>query len=246
MPDRASVKSYLGFRHVTGIKEWKPAEKAQFIAELIEKDKLTYEKVRRRIGSKLPTVRQNYISYRLLLQMESQSDRVDVQKVEERFSVLYLAIRSDGVRKYLSINIEADAKTAKNPVPKSKLDQLENFARWLFGDKKQEPLFTDSRRVDEFGKILSNRKAVEYLERTAKPSFGVAKRMAGVSESEVARHIETAADEAEEALRAAHTHKNSPRVKEAVDRLGMDTVQLVKLFPDVQKKVRKELESESY
>lgn len=245
IPDRASVKSYLGFRHVTGIKEWKPAEKAQFIAELIEKDKLTYEKVRRRIGSKLPTVRQNYISYRLLLQMESQSDRVDVKRVEERFSVLYLSIRSDGVRKYLSINIEADAKTAKKPVPKSRLDQLENFARWLFGDSKNEPLFTDSRRVDEFGKILSNRKAVAYLERTPKPSFGVAKRMAGVSESEVARHIETAADEAQEALRAAHTHKNSPRVKEAVERLGMDTVQLVKMFPDVQKKVRKELESES-
>src|SRR5205823_6344439 len=33
MPDRQSVKSYLGFRHVTGIMEWNPAEKAQFITQ---------------------------------------------------------------------------------------------------------------------------------------------------------------------------------------------------------------------
>lgn len=241
MPDRNSVKSYLGFRHVTGIKEWQPAEKAQFIAELVEKDNLTFDQVRKRIGSKLPTVRQNYISYRLLLQMEEQSERVDVSKVEERFSVLYLSIRSEGVRKYLHIKIDADPKTAKKPVPQSRLDQLENFALWLFGDSKREPLFSDSRRVDEFGKILLSDKAVGYLERTDKPSFEVAKRMAGVSEAEVATHIEKAADEVEEALRAAHTQRDSPRVKIAVDRLAMDTSQLVKLFPEVQEKVKIEL-----
>jgi hypothetical protein len=241
MPDRASVKSYLGFRHVTGIKEWNPAEKAQFIAELVENDKLDYETVRRRIGSKLPTVRQNYVSYRLLRQMEEHSEKVDVQKVEERFSVLYLSIRSDGVRKYLDIRMDADPKTARKPVPAQRMAQLENFARWLFGDARHEPLFTDSRRVDDFGKILSSKKAVEYLERTERPSFEVAKRMAGVSEAEVATHIEAAADEAEEALRAAHAHRESRRVKEAVDRLSMDTIQLVKLFPDLLEKAREEL-----
>jgi len=41
MPSREAVKSYLGFRHVTGIKEWNPAEKAEFIAELIDSDGLT-------------------------------------------------------------------------------------------------------------------------------------------------------------------------------------------------------------
>src|SRR5262249_55936689 len=92
-PTRESVRSYLGFRHVTGIKEWNPAEKAQFIAHLIEDERLDYEQVRRRIGSKTPAVRQNYISYRLLLQMEDRADEVNIEKVEERFSVLYLSLR---------------------------------------------------------------------------------------------------------------------------------------------------------
>ena len=90
---RDDIASFLGFRHVTGIKEWRPAEKAEFIAKLIENQRLSYEDVRRRIGSKTPTVRQNYIAYRMLLQMENVED-LDVEQVEERFSVLYLSLRT--------------------------------------------------------------------------------------------------------------------------------------------------------
>ena len=48
---RKDVQAYLGFRHVSGIKQWEPTEKAQFIAQLVEDEKLTYEQVMRRIGS---------------------------------------------------------------------------------------------------------------------------------------------------------------------------------------------------
>jgi hypothetical protein len=244
MPSRAAVKSYLGYRHVTGIKEWRPAEKAEFIASLIDDDKLSYDEVRKRIGSKLPTVRLNYISYRLLLQMEEHSEKVDVEKVEERFSVLYLSLRSEGTRKYLQIDIEADPKTARMPVKPERLAQLEYFARWLFGDAKREPVVADSRQVDEFGQVLLSEGAIQYLERTEKPSFQVAKRMAGVSEAEVATHIETAADEVEEALRAAHHHKSSSRVQAAVRRLAGDCAELTKSFPVVLKELKKELSAE--
>jgi hypothetical protein len=242
MASREGVRAYLGFRHVTGIKEWNPAEKAQFIAELIEKQKLTYEQVRKRVGSKAPTIRQNYISYRLLLQMEDSPDQIDVEKVEERFSVLYLSLRTEGVRKYLNINISADPESAKKPVPRDRLNQLANFAKWLFGDSKHEPVVADSRQVDEFGKILESDGAVEYLERTESPSFAVARRMAGVAESKVSEHIERAADEVEEALKAAHAHKSSSRIKRAVKRLGLDVYQLLKVFPTVQKEIEESRE----
>jgi hypothetical protein len=237
-PSRNSVRSYLGYRHVTGIKEWNPAEKAQFIAELIEEDKLTYEQVRKRIGSKTPTVRQTYISYRLLLQMENSAEDIDVTKVEDRFSVLYLSLRTEGVRQYLQIDIDADTTTAKKPVPKERLAQLTNFAKWLFGDDTHEPVVSDSRLVDEFGKILESPAAVHYLERTEIPSFSVARRMAGVAESVVAEHIERAADEVEEALKAAHQHKTSNRLKIAVKRLGQDVDQLLEVFPNVRKEIQ--------
>ncbi len=233
---RKEVKAYLGFRHVTGISEWKPAEKAEFIASLIDEG-FSYDDVRKQIGSKAPTVRQNYIAYRVLLQMEDSGDDVDLDRVEDRFSVLYLSLRTNGVQRYLNINIRAEPDAARRPVPQKHLKNLTQFAQWLFGKEDQEPIVTDSRHVDEFSRILESEPATAYLERTEKPSFEVARRMAGVAESEIAEHLERAADEIEEALKAAHQHKKSKRVQAAVRRVGLDSAQLLETFPEIKKDV---------
>jgi hypothetical protein len=233
---RKDVKAYLGFRHVTGIAEWNPAEKAEFIASLID-DGLTYEEVRKQIGSKAPTVRQNYIAYRVLLQMENEADDIDVKRVEDRFSVLYLSLRTSGVQNYLNIDIKAEPAAAKQPVPQKHLKALTRFALWLFGKDDQQPIVPESREVDEFGRILESDTAVAYLERTERPSFEVARRMAGVAESEISEHLERAADEIEEALKAVHQHKKSKRVQAAVRRIGVDVAQLLEVFPEIKKDV---------
>ena len=177
---RKDIDAFLGFRHVTGIMEWRPAEKAEYIARLIEQNHLSYEDVRKKIGSRTETVRRNYISYRLLLQMEDE-EGISVKTVEERFSVLFLSLRTAGVQSYLHVDIKADPAKAKAPVPKDRLKALAYFAQWLFGNEEREvePLVQDSRQVDDFGRILESKEAVEYLERTKSPSFEFAFRLAG-------------------------------------------------------------------
>lgn len=226
---RKDVEAFLGFRHVTGIKEWKPAEKAEYIAKLIEESKLTYAQVMRKIGSKTPTVRQNYISYRLLLQMESQ-EKISVEHVEDKFSVLFLSLRTDGVQRYLDIDIQADPDEARKPVPDEKLEELANFALWLFGDEKRQPIVRDSRQVDQFGRVLLSKKAIEYLERNPRPSFDVAFSLAGGDEPEIVRLIEEAADNVESALSRAHRYSKSKKLRKAAQRLGEDALQLASLF----------------
>jgi hypothetical protein len=232
---RADVDAFLGFRHVTGIMEWRPAEKAEYIARLIEKNKLTYEDVRKKIGSKAETVRRNYISYRLLLQMEDVED-ISAKDVEDRFSVLFLSLRTVGVQKYLNIDIKMEPDKTKEPVPKDRLKALAFFEQWLFGneDKKIDPLVQDSRQVDDFGQILENPDAVEYLERTKSPSFEFAFRLAGGDEIEIVRLIEGAADNVEASLSRVHLHKGKAKVQKAVGRLGEDVVPLFRLFPATQ------------
>lgn len=228
--NRADVESFLGFRHVTGIKEWAPAEKAQFIAHLIEQNGMGYDEVRRKIGSKAPTVRQNYISYRLLLQMENQ-EAIELEKVEDKFSVLFLSLRTEGARTYLDIDIQAEPGEARFPVPKDHLKNLERFALWLFGTKKRPPLVRESRQVDDFGRILQSKKAVEYLERTERPVFEMAFQLAGGDEPEIIRLIDEATDNVAYALSRAHRYKNSKKLRAAVDRLAGDFGQLLTLFP---------------
>lgn len=236
---RRDVEAFLGFRHVTGIKEWKPAEKAQYITQLIEDRGMTYEEVMQKIGSRTQTVRQNYISYKVLLQMEDQGD-IDVEQVENKFSVLYLSLRTEGVRTYLQLNMQADPEAAQQPVPPERLKQLAYFAQWLFGSRNRPPLITDSRLVDRFSTVLLSNQAVEYLERTDNPSLDVAYRTAGGDESELVRLIANAADNVELVLSRAHFYAQSESLQLAVDRLGSDALQLLRTFPVIRERLLKD------
>ena len=234
--DRRHVQAYLGFRHVTGIKQWAPAEKASFITHLIENEGLSYEKVMRRIGSKTPTVRQHYIAYRLLRQIEEEVEDISSEHVEARFSVMYLSLRSPGTQKFLNINLLAEPEKMFRPIPTSNIAALRDYARWLFGTKEQPPLFRDSRLTDRFGIILGSEKALAYLLRTSNPIFEVAERLAESEETAVLRYVEQATDEVEKALSVAHLHVDSSRLREAVDRFSKGAVRLIELFTDFPKK----------
>lgn len=236
--DRDAIESYLGFRHVTGIEEWNPSEKAEFISRMVDQG-MTYEEVRRKIGARTETVRRNYISYRLLLQIED-IDTIPPENFEDRFSVMYLSLKTSGVRKYLHIDIEAPPDRAREPVPKRHLRALANFAQWLFGSEKSPPLFTDSRAVDTFARILESEKGVDYLEKTPDPSFDVAVRLTGGDEPEVLEQIEAASENLELALSRAHHFKRSARLRKAAERLGRNSLQLLALFPGLTEEFCKE------
>ena len=239
--DRREIQAYLGFRHVTGIKQWAPAEKASYIAHLIKKENLSYQEVMRCIGSKTPTVRQHYIAYRLLIQIEEEVSDISMENLEERFSVMYLSIRSTGTQSFLKIDMTAETPSKNfRPVPKSKLEALTNFAQWLFGTETKKPLFSDSRDTDTFGRILGNEKSLAYLERTPNPSFKVAARLSGSEETAVLENIEKATDEVEEALSVMHLHKNSRRLCNAMDRFGRGAITLIEMFPDLYDRIIKE------
>ena len=235
---REEIESFLGFRHVTGIKQWSPEQKAQYIAKLIDERGMSYEEVRQKIGSKTPTVRQHYISHRLILQIEDTFGGFSDLKTEGRFSVMYLSLRTHGVQKYLDIDIFADPKTAKAPVPKTHLDALKNFAQWLFGTNEQAPIFTDSRRVDDFGRILESPKAIQYLQENRKPNFDHAFQIAGGDESQISQLINEAANNVQLALSRVHHHKDSEDIQRAVSRLGIDVFQLLDVFPGVREEIQ--------
>ncbi|MBD3159522.1 MAG: hypothetical protein GF309_12085 [Candidatus Lokiarchaeota archaeon] len=237
---RQEIQAFLGFRHVTGIKQWDADEKAGFIARLIDEEGFTYRQVMRKIGSKTPTVRKNYVAYRLLLQIEDTVEGFDPRLAENRFAILYMSIATEGVREYLQIDTLADPEIARTPVPDERLDNLANFARWLFGTEEQLPLVTDTRQISDFGKILASEEAVSYLETRSSPKFEIAYRIAGGDEAEIVRYIDEASDNLELALTRVHIFKGSDSVKKAVRRLGADALQLLSIFPAIHQSLQEE------
>lgn len=231
---RSDVVAFLGFRHVTGIKEWEPGQKAEYIAHLVDDLNMSYEEIRRRIGTRTDTVRRNYIAFRIYRQMERVEDGISLEQVEQRFSVLFLSLREAGVQRFLGVDIRAEPENARLPVAEDKLEDLTHFAVWLFGTDEKKPLFTDSRYVGDFGRILASDEAVEYLKSTDEPSFDLALQKAGVEEREVLQHVKEATDHVELALSRAHLYRESREVRDAVRRFGLGARELLRKFPEVQ------------
>jgi hypothetical protein len=226
---RSDVDAFLGFRHVTGIKEWAPPEKAQFIAKLIDDAGLSYREVMRRIGSKTPVVERNYIAYCILTQMEN-IEGLSVEDVEKRFSVLFLSLRSRSVQNFLGVaekfGIEPGA--VKPPVDDDHIDQLLEYSRWLFGDAETPPVVTDSREVDKFATVLASDEGLQYLRTVRSPSLEKAYVIAGGDQEEVYELVSTAAYNLQEALSSIHLYKEDERLKAVSKRLVANAEQIKK------------------
>lgn len=234
---REDIESFLVFRHVTGIKQWNPEEKAKNIAKLIDERGMSYEEVMRKIGSKAPTVREHYISYQLLLQMESDLEDFSPEYAEGRFSVMYLTLKKKGIRDYLHISILADPETAKRPVSAEYLQNLRNFALWLFGNDKQPPLFEDSRQAEKFNKILENPKALQYLETHKTPNFDHAFQLTHGDKQEIVRLLNGADDNIAIALSRIYQYKDAPEIQRALKRLVDRVKALLAWFPSLRAKL---------
>jgi hypothetical protein len=228
--DRSDVDAYLGFRHVTGIKQWRPAEKAQYIARLLNDGTgRSFVDVAREIGSRSDAVRRHYAAFQLLLQLEALDTDVTPQQTEERFSVLFLSLRQSAVQAFLGLDLSARATpdTLAIPVPSENEDDLENFAIWLFGTEDRDPLFTDSRRVGDFARVLASPEAVIYLRETDNPQLSIALRKANVDKQDVLTAVRRATDAVEEALTQIHLVREDDEVRTAVERFDKSARELV-------------------
>ena len=229
--ERKDVEAFLGFRHVTGIEEWDPADKAAYISKMIDESNMTYQEVMRKIGSKTPTVRQHYIAHRLLLEIDKSTDIPD-ENFESRFSVMYLSLRTTGVGKYLELDTRAEPKEIKRSVSNIENTKLQHFAEWIFGNEDKDPIFKDSRKVDLFGHILNDPEAIAYLESFKNPNFEVAVQLSGGDEIEVEGFIKSASENVQLALTRAHRFKKSEPVVKAAKEFAVDAKQLFEIFPE--------------
>ncbi|CAB5161356.1 hypothetical protein D3OALGA1CA_5073 [Olavius algarvensis associated proteobacterium Delta 3] len=234
---RRDMDEFLGFRHVTGIKQWAPAEKAQFINMLLREKGYNYQEVTRKIGSKIPAVKKSYISFRLLLQIEDtlEENELPIEQLEDRFSLLYSCLTNPSVREYLNISLDLTVEEAIWPISDEKVPELKFFVRCLYGDKgDKEPLVSDTRQITDFGKILESEEAIEYINKARRPEFQTAFEIAGGTEQNIDEEIRSAIFSIRSILGRVHLFKKSKKIRKAVKKFKLDADALLSHFPDIE------------
>lgn len=227
--ERSDIDAFLGFRHVTGIKEWRPPEKAAFIAKMISERGISYRDVMRIIGSKTPVVERHYIAYCILSQMRETED-LDAAGVEGRFSLLFLSLRSKRVQRFLGVQDKFGITPSEvaPPVDDEHIEQLREYSIWLFGDEETPPIVQDSRQIDKFALVLSSEDALKYLRAMRKPSLARAYFIAGGEQEELYDIISIATYNLQEALSVIHLYKRDEKLLKMVKRLIKNTDQIRK------------------
>lgn len=161
--DRTEVQDYLGYRHITGIKQWEPAAKARYLQGLFDVHSArhgtgVYRYIARLIGSK-----QDYV--KRLLGALRLHERIDSLGVLDRnddvsFSLLTLALNYSSIVAFLGID------SLEQP-SFDRLDEtnLANLATWLYAvdPASDRTALGESRNMRLLAAAVSKKEGIDAL-----------------------------------------------------------------------------------
>jgi hypothetical protein len=168
-PKRDDIVDYLGFRHITGVKEWGPLSKARYLRQLWDRTPGTaserLQALARKIGSQPYYVKRLLGGLRLFDTIE-ENDFFNISELNEgslSFSLLSTALSFESLTAYLGVPEDpADQKTLDT-------ENVERFTRWVF-EKQQDggrTILGESRNMTALAAIVASPDARNLLEQGA-------------------------------------------------------------------------------
>lgn len=235
---RDELIAILGFRHITGILKWDPLSKARFINLLVEQrgKEADFSELARDIGSLRPTVRDNYVAYRLYIQARDQFD-IDTRNLEKSFGVFYRALSSAPILDFIGLKKEESPVKLRSPISKRKANALKELIEYIHGTAEVEPVLTDSRQLTMLGEVLASPEALDSLR--VHKNLKRAYALTGGEERSLMENLQRADFLLGETLKDVYKHKQSTKVAHWVERCAGRMFEILKYFPEVETRLRR-------
>lgn len=169
---RRDVLRYLGYRHITGIKEWDSLSKAKYLDELktefyIALDHRAQMKaLANDIGSRSDYVGQLLTALGLYIRAESTKKFFGLPFGPEdvEFSYITTALNYSSICQWLGLSSKTDVD-----MENLKVDNLKRAFGWFFSkDELGRTVLGESRNLAELSSIVTNKTAIKILEETGK------------------------------------------------------------------------------
>ena len=141
-PNRESLWTFCGFRHINGAKPWDAYSKAQYVATVHEQYLVPLDELAKKIGDRHATVKRLYRGFKVLEQAENKAGFSKEDRVRNRFYFSHLYTATDQIEFQKFLGIDAEKSLKPNPVPPSKLPVLKELMVYLYGQRStgKEPL----------------------------------------------------------------------------------------------------------
>lgn len=238
-PTRREVLQYLGFRHITGIKQWDSLSKARYLAQLRDEFYPDLEKAKqlkslaKDIGNKPDYVGKLLTALSLYQRAEDNKFfALPIRAEDIEFSYLTTALNYKPIRTWLGLESPTDIE-----MPNLDADNLESAFAWMFAkDQQGRTILGESRNLKELACIVESGDAIQVLKDTGRLSEAFL-----YSDGPQAA-LQTAMEQADERIRVIWNmlQKTRPLSEAHADKAD----ELFDRIRDVRRYIREKLEEE--
>lgn len=156
VPDRKTVTPLLGFRHISGIKEWDPFAQARYIADLVDVDGYTLDEVAELVGRPHLEVKAMYRDHEVVRQA-GEAFGLDTDRVTQDFGVFNAAMAIRNIRTYIGAPTPGTTTTDFWPIPEEKAEELGRLLVYIYGDSRgRGRVLPESRMLRDLGRVLAD------------------------------------------------------------------------------------------
>ncbi len=161
--NESEIIDYLGFRHITGVKDWGALEKARYLDTLYKQhvddygSTEIYSKLAKMIGSRADYVRKLHAALKLY---EKANDAayygLEIKDSDIEFSWITTAIGFNAINDYLGL------KGKDYSIENVNDENFANLFMWMFDPEKS--VVRESRQISQLAEVLGAKQAKEKLE----------------------------------------------------------------------------------
>jgi hypothetical protein len=228
---RDDILTYLGFRHITGVKEWDPLEKARYLTQL--RDRLAgagepsdNRTLARSIGSQGPYVGRLLTAYQAMLRLIDWGVLGAADEDDVPFSLLALSLNYKDIVSWLGL------ERADNPeLPELEEERLRRLAEWIFRPTRAggKTVLGESRNMRLLARVVTSERAVKEL------SAGTNLRDAALLAEPADALFEDAIEQAASRMQVARDHVGN------VDRVSDEAIENLKTIHECLKSIENSL-----
>jgi hypothetical protein len=189
----SEIHNYLGYRHITGIKEWRLLEKARYLSELRYQNFSTFNldqasrEIAKVIGSRKDYVKRILVGFSIYKAIEDEAFyRIrDLDDTTFYFNYIADSLNRNNISEFIGVDFAKD-----EPTENINKENLNKWTHWLFekNDQNKTRLIGDSYDLNSLNAILGNPEATEAFDNKGY-SLEKAKELTGELDSQFQTYI---------------------------------------------------------
>lgn len=164
--DRQDADALIGFRHISGVMDWRPLQRAQFIAYLVDDRRQSFLEVADTVGVEDDVVRMLYRNQSIIQRARELGRQNLADASERRFGTLTAALNRTGIREFIGARTVNRVKERSAQLEGAKLDAFAELCSWLYGTDGEEKVIEETRNLTELAEVLRESEALKELRRS--------------------------------------------------------------------------------